>query len=386
MEHAVPPRSSGGKGVAPSPRSGSPRNVAERRLRYGESALTALRLLSALSLCAVLATLLRVSLTRFLRWSVGQAYQGVLPSNLFANVLGCVIMGFLAPQKGLSLWKREGWLYVAMTSGFCGSLTTLSSWMKDAVAALGRVEVVHYLLLIFLELFSNFCAFTFGLHLYSTVTAIGTRTPTSFLSKRFQVIHDHSDSSSHQQQQEVEEDGEYSDVSLATSGQNEEAPTDKPLKRLLWTALLPTVLLSLAVLTLSILSVNLETWRWLMFSALFAPFGALLRYYLSLFNAKEPYASGFPLFTFIPNLAGCLFAAAMHILAANKGWTDRSSPGAYLVEASMTGFSGCLTTVSTFMAELMQPHRALPLRYLYGACTVSIAQASMLLLFWAFLW
>lgn len=67
-----------------------------------------------------------------LRW---QLALHLADQNLVANTLGSALLGFLA---GLPAAPRRQLL---LGVGFCGSLTTFSSWMLDAVRQLGVGEI-----------------------------------------------------------------------------------------------------------------------------------------------------------------------------------------------------------------------------------------------------
>ena len=67
-----------------------------------------------------------------LRW---QLAMHLADQNLVANTLGSALLGFLA---GLPAAPRRQLL---LGVGFCGSLTTFSSWMLDAVRQLGVGEI-----------------------------------------------------------------------------------------------------------------------------------------------------------------------------------------------------------------------------------------------------
>ena len=67
-----------------------------------------------------------------LRW---QLSLHLADQNLVANTLGSALLGFLA---GLPAAPRRQLL---LGVGFCGSLTTFSSWMLDAVRQLGVGEI-----------------------------------------------------------------------------------------------------------------------------------------------------------------------------------------------------------------------------------------------------
>ena len=67
-----------------------------------------------------------------LRW---QLALYLADQNLVANTMGAVLLGFLG---GLPAAPRRQLL---LGIGFCGSLTTFSSWMLDAVRQLGVGEI-----------------------------------------------------------------------------------------------------------------------------------------------------------------------------------------------------------------------------------------------------
>eukprot|EP00434_Breviolum_minutum_P005817 symbB.v1.2.005128.t1/scaffold226.1/size261315/7 len=76
-----------------------------------------------------------------------------------------------------------------------------------------------------------------------------------------------------------------------------------------------------------------------------APFGALLRWWLSLFNK---YTAPFPFFTLVANTLGCLCNALAGVY--EERMTDALAISA--LGALSTGFAGSLSTVSTFISEL----------------------------------
>ena len=78
-----------------------------------------------------------------LRWQLGLHLADL---NLLANVLGAALLGFLA---GLPAAPRRQLL---LGVGFCGSLTTFSSWMLDAVRLLASGDGASALGLIGLTL------------------------------------------------------------------------------------------------------------------------------------------------------------------------------------------------------------------------------------------
>lgn len=68
-----------------------------------------------------------------LRWQL----TGLIEGDFVANMAGCLILGLLLarPRPGARLVLWGG-------IGFCGSLTTFSSWMLELVRALDQGDVV----------------------------------------------------------------------------------------------------------------------------------------------------------------------------------------------------------------------------------------------------
>jgi CrcB protein len=91
--------------------------------------------------------------------------------------------------------------------------------------------------------------------------------------------------------------------------------------------------------------------RTMLFAGLLAPLGALLRWKLSDLNGSIQRYNWFPLGTFYANVSASLLSAAMiglesHFYGHNSFW------GLGTVRAIKVGFTGCLSTVSTFVTEV----------------------------------
>jgi CrcB protein len=73
-----------------------------------------------------------------LRWHLEQAgeqliggLRGLVGADFLANMIGCLLIGMLVAQP-----PRRARLYLWAAIGFCGSLTTFSSWMLELARAL----------------------------------------------------------------------------------------------------------------------------------------------------------------------------------------------------------------------------------------------------------
>lgn len=126
----------------------------------------------------------------------------------------------------------------------------------------------------------------------------------------------------------------------------------------------------------------------------FGPFGAVIRYLLSLHNAKFP---DFPLFTFIANIAGTVLNIIILMLDNHFEHTSHLSAegellSTYTVSTLQTykfwvrfglsgGMMGSLSTVSTWVNEIWTlAHRNTWFAYRYAICSLLIGQLTALLL------
>ena len=87
----------------------------------------------------------------WLRWQsgvhLGPVLGGSAVSDLLVNLIGSLILGFLAGPM-----PRRPSVLLLLGIGFCGCLTTFSSWMLDVVKLLKAGQPVFGLLLIVVSL------------------------------------------------------------------------------------------------------------------------------------------------------------------------------------------------------------------------------------------
>ena len=123
-----------------------------------------------------------------------------------------------------------------------------------------------------------------------------------------------------------------------------------------------------------------ETWRsQALFALVFAPFGCLLRFYASLhLNGR---IKSFPLGTFAVNIFGTMMEA---IFLDLQRVPVGGIVGCQVLQGMSDGFCGCLTTVSTWVAEL----KGLKLRhaYPYGLMSVGVALGLMVIITGSLQW
>ena len=106
-----------------------------------------------------------------------------------------------------------------------------------------------------------------------------------------------------------------------------------------------------ALLAIHSVSASAITYRTMMYATLCAPAGALLRWYLSVYNGSLPGSwSWLPAGTLAANVLGSVLSIALisaeYVTNANGFWFIAT------LRAVKVGFSGSLTTVSTFVSEV----------------------------------
>ncbi|RYO86597.1 hypothetical protein DL764_008987 [Monosporascus ibericus] len=123
-----------------------------------------------------------------------------------------------------------------------------------------------------------------------------------------------------------------------------------------------------------------ETWRGrATFALVFAPLGCLLRFYTSL--RLNPRIASFPLGTFAVNIFGtAVFGMAWDLAHVPLGGVI----GCQVLQGIEDGFCGALTTVSTWVAELAALGRGRA--YIYGVASVVAAFAVMVVIMGGLKW
>ncbi|TKX22101.1 putative fluoride export protein [Elsinoe australis] len=328
--------------------------------------LTELYIISHLIFFSLLGTLARLGI----QWLTFYPGAPVTTSVLWANVGGSYVMGFLSEDRQLFQFpaslqkpnmtsadtkaqhakhKKTIPLYIGLATGFCGSFTSFSSFMRDAFLALSNdlpsplshpipantappnlstthprhngYSVLSLLAVLLYEPALSLCALYVGAH---TALLLDRATPS--ISPRTNCLLDR----------------------LAL-----------PLGFGAW----------LAALLIAIFPTN-PSWRGeVLFALVFAPLGTLLRFYASL--RLNPVAKSFPLGTFAVNVFGsAVLGMAFDLQRVRiRGLTGGSVAGCQVLQGIEDGFCGCLTTVSTWVAEIQGLRR----RHAYRYALVSMA-------------
>lgn len=345
--------------------------IEDRKPRFS-SAATQLYTLSYLVFFSILGTLARIGLTALTTFPGSP----VIFATIWANVGGSLIMGFLTEDSkifrqewgNMSPHRREEYkgngytadesalraakkahlsvkktipLYIGLATGFCGSMTSFSTFARDAFLALsnnmtvpgapglptsrnGGYSFMAMLAVIITTVALSLCGLVAGYHF---AVAIEPYTPTLPLRATRR----------------------YLDPLFVFLG---------------WGSWLGAVLLSIFP--------PRDYWRQrATFALVFAPLGCLLRYYLSMFlNGKSP---KFPLGTFSANILGTAVLGMCWDIAHER---IGGLVGCQVLQGVEDGFCGCLTTISTWVAELSTLRRKHS--YLYGS--VSVVTALVLLI------
>lgn len=274
-------------------------------------------------------------------------------SSIWPNFAGSLVMGFLAEDRMLFCEaepptepvadedsyltstppKKTIPLYIGLATGFCGSLTSFSAFIRDAFLALSN------------DLPSSTYDNPTRNRGYSLLAVLAIPIITLSLSLSALILGKH--------------------LAHALS------PVVPCLPRLLRTSLdRLAVLLGWgcwlgAVLMSALPPTGHADWRGkVTFALVFAPLGALLRYYVSL--ALNPKVAAFPVGTFAVNMVGTGVLAMAWDLAHSAA--AGGVVGCQVLAGVEDGFCGCLTTVSTWVSELTLLKRRHA--YVYGGTSV----------------
>ncbi|EDU48672.1 conserved hypothetical protein [Pyrenophora tritici-repentis Pt-1C-BFP] len=303
----------------------------------------------------------------------------VVFSELWANVAGTFVMGFLSEDRRLfaAEWgnneatpeqptdepatrqakarhgktKKTIPLYIGLATGFCGSFTSFSSFMRDIFLALSNdldTPLNH--------------AYPANLPPPSIATTLPRNGGYSFLAICATII-----------------------LTIATCFAALKVGSHLALALDPWT---PTLRFRLTRRILDPIFVFLgagiwlgavvmatvpphDTWRsQALFACVFAPPGAILRYYISLH--MNPMSPAFPLGTFTVNVFGTAVLGMafdlQHVQLSSTGLVGGGLVGCQILQGIMDGFCGCLTTVSTWIVELDALARGKA--YVYGGGSV----------------
>lgn len=319
-------------------------------------------------------SLVRIGLERLTTFP-GSSYGGVL----WANFTGCLIMGYCVRSTRLFGPLLDGSarrmtrsytgigeipLYVGLTTGFCGSVTSFSSFISQLFELSARQP------------------------------SFATSDIEPFRNPGYGVMVWLS----------------YTTISLGVSvagfllGRHFARAVDKSYQVGTWAAHHEAILEAIICITggagyiaCVILTIVEPSWRYWTFSLLFAPWGVFARFWISRF--LNPISSKFMVGTFTLNFLAVIILSIMILL--QYGTSVKSSVAvAYVgsssrlittilqcqvVRAVGDGFCGCLSTVSTLINELHSFKRTRH-AYVYGLTSTFSSFAIIVLIFGSFSW
>ena len=261
-------------------------------------------------------------------------------------------------------------LYIGITVGYCGSFTSFSSFIRDCFLALanalpvpvshpypttvsttqtihrnGGYSVMALLAVIIITVGLSICALKAGAHLALAVEGLTAPLSITFVRR-------------------------YLDI---------------PMMFIAWLAWMGAIIMAIwppdrPSGPSSHGSWANETWRGnAIFAMVFAPLGCLLRFYVSLH--ANGIIKAFPLGTFAVNIIGTalegMFYDLQHVPLGGR-------VGCQVLQGMQDGFCGCLTTVSTWAAELVGLRKKHA--YVYGLSSVAMGVALMVVVMGSLLW
>ncbi|KAJ9602018.1 hypothetical protein H2200_013378 [Cladophialophora chaetospira] len=300
---------------------------------------------------------------------------------LWANLAGSFLLGFLLEDRRFFRYsvevdddekdatpeidsvKKTLPLYIGLATGFCGSFTSFSNFITDAFLALsnelvppsstapyhatqspiharnGGYSFMAAVAILIIQTAVSLGALKTGAHLAAAVEPIFPSLPATFLHRFID-------------------------------------PLSIPLG---WGCWLGAVFLTIWPPS--------DDWRYrVTFALVFAPPGALVRFYLSKhLNARIP---AFPLGTFIVNIFGTVIEGMsmdlQHSSTIMAKVTGSNAVPCAVLEGVVLGFCGCTTTVSTWVAELNGLRRRHA--WSYGLPSVAIALACQVVIMGSMIW
>ena len=377
--------------------SGSPLAGSTSQNKVSEFA-TKLYTISYLILFSLLGTLARLGLQALTTYPGAPVSTGVL----WANFGGSLVIGFLLEDRRIfsEEWgsgntkqekevgtngtlqrvdtatrrtrhkgvKKTIPLYIGLTTGFCGSFTSFSSFVRDVFLALsnsaptptktpilprpGGDSFLALLASLIITPSLSLAALRFGAHLALSMERFTPILPFVFTRKVLDRV-------------------------------------VVPIACLSWLAAIILAIIPpdrLEGSTANHTSWSQETWRGdVLFALVFAPLGCLARFYVSIYlNGR---IASFPLGTFVVNIAGTMLLGIFYDLQhapLSAGTIGGGRVGCQVLQGLMDGFCGCLTTVSTWVAELNGLRRRHS--YTYGVLSVGIALASLIVIMGSLRW
>lgn len=311
---------------------------------------TTLETLCCITLFTYFGALTRMFLSSLSHSTNNQFLPDFVSSFFLANMVGSFVMGIFVPLDKLFSPSYLCW-YSGVTTGFCGSCTTFSTWQKVAAEKLANGQIVDGLMTILFTFCTSYMALLFGKHIGEVVFRRPVR---CWRGQRF---------------------GEVAVTITNTDMSTTQLGLGNSLSRYIY-LFIATFFVSAAVWLLLFIDTSSELRRKCWVAAALGPIGSLARYFLLLNNRNRP---TFPLFTFVVNVCASVISTVLLVVFVrhsseheNEKWLAYDLWFNYGVGA---GILGCFSTVSTFVNELRNLADADTFHaYRYGLLSVFVSQ------------
>lgn len=226
-------------------------------------------------------------------------------------------------------------LMLGLRDGFCGALSSFSSWNSSMVSLIRAGNVQEALVGYLLGLQLPIVSYRFGQHVAVYIFAWRCRQEVRRDERRGYGIR----LSQNEHSLDLGEEGSEGDPT----------PPAKPKLELPSVRSVATAffILSMVAQVVSLGFYKDPESQLIALSLLFSPFGVMARWRLSRYNGIRP---GFPLGTFSCNLLACALHGSLgSLLAGNPGPRER-----IVLVAFISGFGGTLSSVGMFIVEVLQ--------------------------------
>jgi len=318
-----------------------------------------------------------------LPWSKHGCHFSTGGSGYFVqNMVGTMFMAIIGRhKKALNPYMAAG-----LSTGYCGSLTTFATWMGEISMTFFNGYIWQAFISILCMACVNQCGFRFGHFIAGCGMGdeprcfdehCGLKTLAEACCGKGPSKEDDEESGSDEdldvpsEDEEIREDREEIGEDWALSLD----PAPQPAEPVKISSFINTLIITVNILGILLYIAacsGTEYWAGDLEIA-YAPFGALTRWWLSLFNPWfQQNCMGLPFGTLIANTLGCVFNAFAGVLA------HRLDPGIGrdAIVAISTGFAGCLSTVSTFVNELQSDALGgVRMRFFYFLLSFGLAMA-----------
>ncbi|GAB9463178.1 putative camphor resistance crcb protein [Globisporangium polare] len=314
------------------------------------------------------------------------------------NVVGCFVMGLAVRWK--PLFRSQFAVYfTGLTTGFCGCCTTFASWDMGVAAMFAHGKWANAFIVLGVQITSAIASFRVGYHCGDGVVQYFItrmyplqKPPVDLnqlkldLERNIRSLRSVKANAFGQLvSRRVTATEQALVISYDASAEliSEIAQVEQDFYRVshrghawLGTGVVATALLW----SLTFLSSDNNYTRSRLLAVCFGPFGALLRYQLSLYNT-QPKCKNFPFYTFVPNVLASLLSCVVEVIGSSIAAHHSTSESRYRTfvllgeGAIQVGFLGSLSTVSTWVSELdVLSSRRVFWAYRYAFASVVAAQ------------